>query len=187
MSNRVKYKNQLVGATLLISLVGSTYEAYQYNKINNINEALLTGKVIINDGYEFHKKFSNAYQQSKTGNYKHAVQGFGQILEANKSRQADVYEASDIVKSNVHYNIANNFLRLGLQRSVNADGTVHEETMYAFMQAKRAYQQALKLNPNLGVAKYNLSLLLSIMPEKMTTVAKDQSSMVISNLPQGLP
>jgi hypothetical protein len=29
--------------------------------------------------------------------------------------------------------------------------------------------------------------LLSIMPGKMKVVAKEQSSMVISNLPQGLP
>lgn len=187
MSNRTTYKNQLVGAALLVGLVGAAYTGYQYQKISNINAALVGGKVIQAEGYAFHKKYANAYQQSKNKHYKHATQGYGQMLETPKSSQSEVFKASKKVKSNIHYNIANNFVRMGLQRAVNPDGTVHQEAMYAFIQAKRAYQHALKVNPNLQAAKFNLSLLLSIMPEKMTTVARDQSSMVISNLPQGLP
>lgn len=187
MSNRIKYKNQLVGIALLVGLVGAAYEGCQYYKVSKINAALRSGNIIQEDGYAFHKKYSNAYQQSQAGHYKHAVQSFGQMLETPKTQQNDIYQADKKMKANIHFNIANNFVRMGLQRSVNADGTVHQEAMYAYIQAKRAYFQALKLNPNLQDAKFNLSLLLSIMPEKMTRAAKDQSSMVISNLPQGLP
>lgn len=187
MSNRIKYKNQLVGVALLVGLVGAAYQGYQYCQLSNINDALLSGDVIKEEGYAFHKKYANAYQQAKGKHYKHAVQSFGQMLETPKNEQSDVYKADKPMQANIHFNIANNFVRMGLQRSVNADGTVHQEAMYSYIQAKRAYMHALKLSPNLQDAKFNLSLLLSIMPEKMTTVEKDQESMVISNLPQGLP
>jgi mxaK protein len=186
MKNTLKHKNQFVGLALLIGLVGAGYQAYQYRQVTQVNKAILTGEVV-SDEYLFLQKYSNAYQQSVGGNYKHAAQSFGQMLEAPKGSEEKNVIVSAGEKAKINYNLANNFFHLGLQRSVNPDGTVHEEAMYAYTQARRAYEQSLKLAPDLKVAKYNLSLLLSIMPGKMKTVSKEQSSMVISNLPQGLP
>ncbi|PKO52094.1 MAG: hypothetical protein CVU27_04700 [Betaproteobacteria bacterium HGW-Betaproteobacteria-20] len=187
MKNRIKRKNQLLGLILLVGLIGTSYEVYQYNKIGKVNLALRSGAVMNDDGYPFHKKFADAYQQGKSGHFKHAVQGFGQLLEAPKKQQEKVFEVSQQQKSHIHFNIANNLFRSGLQRATNADGTIHEEAMYAYTQAKTAYEQALKLEPTSRAAKFNLSLLLSVIPKNMKAVAKEQSGMEISNLPQGLP
>lgn len=187
MNKRIKYKNALVGVALVLGLAGAAYEAYQYHQLSTVNDALMAGKVLKGNDYLLQKKFSYGYEQAKAKNYKHAIQAYGQMLEAPKQKEDNSFAMDKTTKSNVQFNLANNFFRTGLQRSVNADGTMHEEAMYAYTQAKRAYKQALKLNPNLQKAKFNLSLLLSIMPGKMKMIAKEQSSMVISNLPQGLP
>ena len=187
MNKRIKYKNALVGVTLAIGLAGAAYEANQYNQLSIVNDALMTGKVLKGDDYLLQKKFSYGYEQAKAKNYKHAIQAYGQMLEAPKQKDDNPYEMDKTTQADVQFNLANSFFRTGLQRSVNSDGTMHEEAMYAYTQAKRTYRQALKLNPNLEKAKFNLSLLLSIMPGKMKLIAKEQSSMVISNLPQGLP
>lgn len=187
MNKRIKYKNALVCTALLIGLAGAAYEAYQYHQLSTINHALITGKVLEGDDYALQKKFSYGYEQAKAKNYKHAIQAYGQMLEAPTQHDDNPFEMDQIMQSNVQFNLANSFFKTGLQRSVNSDGTMHEEAMYAYTQAKRAYKQALILNPNLEKAKFNLSLLLSIMPGKMKIIAKEQSSMVISNLPQGMP
>lgn len=187
MNKRIKYKNALVGTTLVLGLAGATYEANQYYQLSTVNDALMTGKVLKGEDYLLQKKFSYGYEQAKANNYKHAIQAYGQMLEAPKQKDDNPFEMDIITQSNVQFNLANSFFRTGLQRSVNSDGTMHEEAMFAFTQAKRAYKQALKINPSLEKAKFNLSVLLSIMPGKMKLIAKEQSSMVISNLPQGLP
>jgi mxaK protein len=187
MNKRIKYKNALVCTTLVIGLAGAAYEVYQYHQLSTVNHALMTGSVLQGDDYLLQKKFSYAYEQAKAKNYKHAIQAYGQLLEAPKQQDENPFEMDTTTQSNVQFNLANSFFRTGLQRSVNSDGTMHEEAMHAYTQAKRAYKQALLLNPELKQAKFNLSLLLSIMPGKMKVVAKEQSSMVISNLPQGLP
>ena len=187
MNKRVQYKNALVGTALVLGLAGAAYEAYQYQQLSTVNDALMTGKVLKGDDYLLQQKFAYGYEQAKAKNYKHAIQAYGQMLEAPKQQDHNPFEMNVETQSNVQFNLANSFFRSGLQRSVNSDGTMHEEAMYAYTQAKRAYKQALKINPDLEKAKFNLSVLLSIMPGNMKVIAKEQSSMVISNLPQGLP
>jgi len=180
-------KNQLVGLLLMVGLVGTIYEVYQTNKIGKINHALRTGEVFNGESYPFHKKFADAYQQGKTGNFKHAVQGFGQTLEFAHKKDEQTFEMSQSIKSNIHYNIGNNLFRSGLQRLVTADGAIQEEAKFDYLQAKSSYEQALKLDPTSRAAKFNLSLLLGVIPSNIKTVPQDPSGMEISNLPQGLP
>lgn len=187
INRRINRKNQMLGLLLLAGLVGASYEAYQTLKIGKVNRALLSGEVVNDESYPFHKKFADAYQQGKAGNFKIAVQGFGQLLEAPKKQQENVIEVSPAQKAKIQFNIANNLFRSGLQRLVGTDGAIHEDALYAFQQAKPAYEQALKLDPTLQAAKFNLSLLLSVIPTNIKAVAKEQSGMEISNLPQGLP
>ena len=183
----INRKNQLLTLLLMVGLVGTAYEAYQTNKISKINHALRTGEVFNDESYPFHKKFSDAYQQGKTGNFKHAVQGFGQILELANKKDEQVSEVSNAFKSNIHFNIGNNLFRSGLQRLVTADGEIQEEAKFDYLQAKASYEQALRLDPTSRAAKFNLSLLLGVIPSNIKTVPQDPSSMEISNLPQGLP
>ncbi|HPH06747.1 MAG TPA: hypothetical protein PL131_12825 [Methylotenera sp.] len=183
----INRKNQFLILMLLVALIGTAYESYQTNKISKINHALQSGDIINDESYPFHKKFSDAYQQGKAGNFKHAVQNFGQALELASKKNEQVFEVSNVLKSNIHYNIGNNLFRSGLQRLVTADGAIQEEAKFDYLQAKASYEQALKLNPTSRAAKFNLSLLLGVIPSNIKTVPQDPSGMEISNLPQGLP
>lgn len=185
--NSINRKNQVIIVVMLVGLAGTIYEAYQTSKISKVNHALTTGEVFNDDSYLFHKKYADAYQQGKTGNFKHAVQGFGQTLELANKKEAQVFEVSNAIKSNIYYNMGNNLFRSGLQRLVTADGAIQEEAKFDYLQAKSAYEQALKLDPTSRAAKFNLSLLLGVIPGNIKTVPQDPSGMEISNLPQGLP
>ena len=187
MKSRINHKNQLFSLMLIVGVMGTGYESYQTNKIGKVNSALLSGEVVNDESYPFHKKFADAYQQGKTGNFKHGVQGFGQLLEAPKKQQENTFQVTPQLQARIQFNIANNLFRSGLQRRISAEGIIHEQAMYDYLQAKSAYEQSLKLDPTLHAAKFNLSLLLSIIPENIKAVAKEQSGMEISNLPQGLP
>jgi mxaK protein len=187
MKHAINRKNQLLGLVLVVGLLGTLYEAYQTHQISQVNTALLTGDVLGDEHYPFHKKFADAYQQGKTGNFKHAVQGFSQVLALANQKTDHSFEVSPALKSNIHYNIGNSLFRSGLQRLVTADGAIQEEAKFDYLQAKASYEQALKLDPSARAAKFNLSLLLGVIPSHIKTVPQDPSGMEISNLPQGLP
>lgn len=187
MKNHLTRKNQVLGLVLMVGVLGSVYEGYQLNKIVSANDALQRGEVLAGDQFPFQQKFADAYQQGKTGHYKHAIQNFGQLLEAPKKQDEHVFEPSQQLKSQIHFNIANNLFRSGLQRLVEADGAIQEQAKFDYLQARASYEQALKLNPANQAAKFNLSLLHGVIPKHIKTVPQDPSGLEISNLPQGLP
>jgi mxaK protein len=106
------------------------------------------------------------------------VQTYGQLLEVGPP-EAEL--------PHIHFNIGNNLFLSGLVRTVNEDGSFQDEARYAFTQAKIAYEQSLRLQPADEAAKFNLSLLHSVMARGMQAGAKDSSHMELSNLPIGLP
>lgn len=186
MKNHLTRKNQILMFTLFASVLLSLYEGYQVSHIATANRMLQAGEVLEGDPFPFHQKFADAYQQGKTGNYKHAIQNFGQLLEAPKQQSA-VFEPGQALKSQIHFNIGNQLFRSGLQRLVEADGAIQEQAKFDYLQARAAYEQALKLDPHNQAAKFNLSLLHGVIPKHIKTVPQDPSGMEISNLPQGLP
>lgn len=183
----VNRKNQLLILLLIVGSIGTVYEAYQMSKIGKVNRALQSGEVFNDESYPFHKKFADAYQQGKTGNFKHAVQGFGQTLELANKKGEQVFKVSNSLKSNIQLNIGNNLFRSGLQRLVTAEGEIQEQAKFDYLQAKASYEQALRFDPTSRAAKFNLSLLLGVIPDNIKTVPQDPSGLEISNLPQGLP
>ncbi|SDK73052.1 mxaK protein [Methylophilus rhizosphaerae] len=187
MKNHLTRKNQVLGALLIVGVLGSGYEGYQVNKIATANATLQRGEVLEGDAFPFHQKFADAYQQGKTDNYKHAVQNFSQLLEAPKKHDEQVFEPDQHLKSQIHFNIGNHLFHAGLQRMVEPDGALQEQAKFDYLQARTAYEQALKLDPANQAAKFNLSLLHGVIPKHIKTVPQDPSGMEISNLPQGLP
>ena len=183
MASRITIINASLIFVLIASLTGIGYSAYQYQNINNINNTLQSGQVLKNDAYPLHAKYSAAYFQGSKDDYKHAVQSYGQALEIQtKSGKPDT-----VLQSSIQYNIATNLFLSGLSRDLNDDGSLKEETKYSFMQAKAAFEQSLRLNPENRRAKFNLSLLNSVTPINMKSAPKDQSGVELSNIPVGLP
>jgi len=178
MVSHIKNSNVIFGVLLIAGLVGSAYEAYQINKILKVNYLIATEQLVKNEAYPYLQKYTAAYDQGNKKDYKHAVQTYGQILETSPSL-AD--------QAKIQYNIGNNLFVFGLIRRINDDGTLQDEARYAYTQAKMAYEQSLRIEPQDHAAKFNLSLLHSVMANKMKPAPKDQSTMELSNLPIGLP
>lgn len=170
--------NIVFGLLLVIGLVGGVYEVYHYNKIVKVNRAIQSDKQISDESYPYLQKFAAAYNQGKKGDYKHAVQTYGQLLDMSPSLAE---------QAKIQYNIGNNLFIFGLIRRINDDGTLQDEARHAYSQAKIAYEQSLRLSPQSLPAKFNLSLLNSVMFNNMKAAPKDQSTMELSNLPIGLP
>ncbi len=183
MASRVNIINAALTASLLIGLAGAGYEVYQCLNIQRINHTLHSGQVLKNDAYPLHAKLSAAYFQGSKDDYKHAVQSYGQALEIeSKSGKPDA-----LLQASIQYNIATNLFLSGLSRDLNDDGSLKEESKYSFTQAKAAFEQSLRLNPEHRRAKFNLSLLNSVIPINMKNPPKDQSGVELSNTPVGLP
>ncbi len=176
---KTSHKSNLVfGLLLTVGLVGGIYEAYQINKIAKMNHAIKAGKQISDSSYPYLQKFAAAYDQGQKKDYKHAVQTYGQLLDTSPSLPE---------QAKIQFNIGNNLFTFGLIRRINDDGTLQDDARYAYSQAKIAYEQSLKLRPDLLAAKFNLSLLNSVMLNNMKPAPKEQSTMELSNLPIGMP
>lgn len=183
-STRVKLKNFTLALCALAGLIGLFVQGKQYLNTNKINSALSTGKLLKNDAYPFESKFSAAYYQGTNKDFKHAVQTYTQLLEA-KAKSAEPFSYQQ--KANIQYNIGNNLLSDGLYRSLNDDGSLSDDAKYSFLQARIAYEHALRTAPNMKEAKFNLSLLNAVIPTNMKSTTKEKSGVELSNLPIGLP
>lgn len=178
MEKRIKTSNLLFGLLLLAGLAGSAYEVHQLWKIDRVNQAILAGKTIEDDAFPYEKKFVSAYLQGTKQGYKHAVQTYGQLLDTSPT----IAE-----QARIQFNIANNLFTMGLIRRINDDGSLQDDARYAYMQAKLAYEQSLRLAPDTPEAKFNLSLLHAMMARGMKPSEREDSTMELSNLPIGLP
>lgn len=183
MASRIKPINFFLGLMIAVGVFGSSYEAFNVWKTSSLNNDLRFGKIIKDDAYPLHEKFSAAYFQGKNRDFKHAIQTYNQIVESKAFQQTITKE----LQSSIQYNIGNNLFTSGLIRGFNDDGSIKEEGKYNFLQAKVAYEQALRLNPESRKAKFNLSLLHIVIPLANQSTPKDQSGVELSNLPIGLP
>jgi len=173
-------KNRNIAFTILVSigLVGASYQAYQCHTISSLNKQITAGKIITDEHYPYLQKYTAAYDQGNKSDYKHAVQTYSQLLDQSPSLAN---------QAKIHFNIGNNLFTFGLIRRINEDGTFQDEARHAYMQAKIAYEQSLRIEPTDVASKFNLSLLNSIMAKNMNAAPKEQSTMELSNLPIGLP
>ncbi|MEZ0315427.1 MAG: hypothetical protein ACAH10_00910 [Methylophilaceae bacterium] len=178
MANRLTSKNLVLTALLLAGIAGTAWQGYQYWRAERVNQAMQAGKPVSDDGYVFQKKFSAAYQQGRQQDYKHALQTYNQLLETALTPREQAM---------VHLNIANNMMLLGLSRRFNEDGSLIDDARYDLTQAKGAFEQSLRLAPDNRLAKFNFSLLLSLLPKNMGNAEKEQSGVLLSNMPIGLP
>lgn len=178
MENRLKRKNMLLGLMLAVGLAGTGYEAYRIWRIEGINTALASGKPIADNDFPFQKKFAAAYDQEQRQDYKHAIQTYGQLLEMNPTAEQ---------RARIQFNIANALFLSGLERRLNDDGTLKDEARHAFTQARMGYEQALRTDPDLRAAKFNLTLVHGVMPAGSKGATREQAGMELSNLPVGLP
>lgn len=178
MVRPIKSSNVIFAILILAGLMGVSYEVLQSIKIAKVNHLISADQLVKDESYPYLQKFTAAYNQGNKQDYKHAVQTYGQLLETSPTL---------IEQAKIKYNIANNLFVFGLIRRINDDGTLQDEARYAYTQAKIAYEQSLRIDAQNRAARFNLSLLHSVMANNMKPAPKDQSTMELSNLPIGLP
>lgn len=178
MEKRIKRLTLWWALSVMAGIVGIGYESYRISQIRAINQAVLAGHQIDDDRYVYTAKFAAAYQQGQNHDFKHAVQSYGQLLDASPST---------LQQARIHYNIGNNLLLSAMDRRVNDDGSLIDEALYDLTQARVAYEQSLRLDPQSAATRFNLSLLLAILPQHLKHPPREQAGMELSNLPVGLP
>ena len=178
MTRYKRNANGLWTVVTLLGLGGVLYFGWQWQQMHTLNAHIQQREVIKQVAPAYLQKWTAAYDQGAHADYKHAVQTYGQALELSPPAPA---------LPRIHFNIGNNLFLSGLVRTINEDGSFQDEARYAFTQAKIAYEQALRLQPDDRAAKFNLALLHSVMARGMQAPSKEQSHMELSNLPIGLP
>ncbi len=184
INSKIKLKNIILLSCAVIGLIGMFFVGKQYLSTKSINDVLRSDQLLKNEAYPLESKFTSAYYQGENKDFKHAVQTYMQLLERKTNTENPLSKQQ---KANIQYNIGNNLLSAGLYRTLNDDGSLKDESKYSFLQARIAYEQALRTSPNMLNAKFNLSLLNAIMPTNMKSTPKERSGVELSNLPVGLP
>lgn len=178
MEKRIRRLTAWWALLLVIGIVGIAYETYQICHIRELNHALQAGRQINDDRHAYSTKFAAAYQLGRSHDYKHAVQSYSQLLDAS---------SLPLQQARIQYNIGNNLFLSALSRRVNDDGSLIDEALYDLTQARVAYEQSLRLDPQAAATRFNLSLLLAVLPLHMKNPQREQTGMELSNLPVGLP
>jgi mxaK protein len=178
MEKRIKRLTAWWLLLVVVGIAGTAYESYRIAQIRQLNHALEAGKSITDARYAYTAKFAAAYQLGRNHDFKHAVQSYGQLLETSPSSAQ---------QARIQYNIGNNLFMSALNRRVNDNGSLIDEALYDITQARVAYEQSLRLDPQSAAARFNLSLLLAVLPQHLKNPQREQSGMELSNLPIGLP
>lgn len=178
MASHVTHKNLLFGLLVLAGLIGCGYQAYRCWQIDGVNQAIRSDQPFESERYGYQQKFAAAYRQGQQQRFGHALELYNELLESDLPRHE---------QARVQHNIGNILFSFGLQRKIDDDGTLSDEARHAFLQARLAYEQALRLNPALRPTRLNLSLLDSVLPSELQGSPKMQPKLELSNLPIGLP
>jgi tetratricopeptide (TPR) repeat protein len=178
MALSAKKLTTLLLAAATASGIGAIWQINRIRQIENFNLAVSTGKTPATDTQSLEAKFSAAYWLARNGRYQDATLLFLQLLEKATPAQQAV----------VQYNLGNIFLLRGL--AINGrDLTVRDEAIYLVTQAKTAYMQALRLDPELWPARHNLDRVLGMLPDEPTPGVSDSGNpgLIMGNIPVGLP
>lgn len=172
---------RLTWLLILLAALAGISSAYTYTRIKQIdafNTAISSGKPPTTDLQSFEAKFSTAYWLAHNERYKEATLLFNKALNS-----ANIKE-----KAIIHYNLGNIFFRRGL--AINGTNmTIRAEAEYLFQQAKKAYQQSLRLDSTNWRARHNLDRLLTMLPGTPTPGVgeSDTPGLIMGNIPVGLP
>lgn len=173
--------NKLTWLLIVVALLATLNGVYFYNRVKQIdafNASISSGKPPVTDLQSFEAKFSTAFWLAKNERYKEATLLFNKALNTANIEQ----------KAIIHYNLGNIFFRRGL--AINgANMTVRAEAEYLFQQAKKAYQQSLRLDHTNWRARHNLDRLLTMLPGTPTPGVgeSDTPGLIMGNIPVGLP
>ena len=163
---------------LLICIVLAVNEFITLKNINKINNKLTNNELVINEQYEQISLYSSAYLLGKQGEYENAIEKYNVLLKLfPETKNIDI----------IYFNIGTLFLQDSLSKPLSDDGKLTVENFHKLQSAIISYEKVLKINPLNKLAKFNLSILYSSMPDKPSEIISDKAVQELSNIPIGLP
>jgi mxaK protein len=163
---------------LLICIFLALNEFFKHKTINKINRQLVKNDLVTSDQYEEMSLYSSAYLLGKQGEYDNAIEKYNVLLKLfPESNNMDI----------IYFNIGTLFLQDGLSKPLSDDGKLTVENFHKLQSAIISYEKALKINPINKLAKFNLSILYSSMPNKPSDIMSDKAVQELSKIPLGLP
>jgi mxaK protein len=178
MAPRARRLNLLLVALLLAGLAATLIAGLRLHEIATVNAALRGAGTADAAAYPFEARFAAAYRLAQQGRYADAARILGQLQESAAGPQQ---------AAAVQYNLGILFLSRGLPVHRNGE-TVRDEAEYLLNQARIAFQQTLRINPEAEEARYCLDWVLSLLPETPAGAdTADKPGVVMGSVPAGLP
>lgn len=161
--NRRKFLHYLPSIVLLISFVFlcfSIYFAFQAWQAHQANQSF-KNKSLLKKNVDSNAAMLNynlGYLKVQQGQTQDALRAFG---NAEASGNA-------MVRARARYAIGNLYFDLAMKSANIAAGGAHQQAVAQIELAREAYKGALRIQPDLADAKFNLELLDRLSPDKRT-------------------
>lgn len=161
--NRRKFLHYLPSIVLLISFVFlcvSIYFAFQAWQAHQANQSFKDKSLLKQnvDSYAAMLNYNLGYLKIQQGQTQDALRAFG---NAEASGNA-------MVRARARYAIGNLYFDLAMKSANIAAGGAHQQAVAQIELAREAYKGALRIQPDLADAKFNLELLDRLSPDKRT-------------------
>lgn len=145
---------------MIVLLTGAGFQLYQWYGAYQMNKAFDNQSIVKHrlDPHNHLHAYSVGYLQAHLGKPQLAAKAYT-LAEA----------ADDIhIRSRAKYALGNLYFDLSLSAANIAAGGAHQQAVAQIELAREAYKGALRLQPNMYAARYNLELLDRLSPEKRT-------------------
>jgi len=163
---------------LIVCIFLAVNEFIKLKNIQKINNQLTNNELVIDNQYDQISLYSSAYLLGKQGEYDNAIEKYNVLLKLfPETNNIDI----------IYFNIGTLFLQDGLSKPLSDDGKLTVENFHKLQSAIISYEKALKINPLNKLARFNLSILYSSMPNKPSEILSDKAVQELSNIPIGLP
>jgi len=156
----IRYLPRVVLIFSLVCMVVSSYFSYLAWQSHQYNQALLDQSLLkqVIDPSAAQLNYNLAYLQFNQNLYQEALRAFGSA------------EASGSIgmRARAKFAIGNLYFDLAMRSADIAAGGAHQQAVAQIELAREAYKGALRIQPDLADAKFNLELLDRLSPEKRT-------------------
>ena len=174
----INLHSSIFGLILILSIFLTVNEYFNLKEHNKINNSLKANELVNSEQYEELSLFSSAYLLGKQGEYENSIEKYNLLLKLFPDTNS-----IDII----YFNIGTVYLQDALSKPLSDDGKLTVENFQKLQSAIISYENALKVNPLNEIAKFNLSILYSSMPDKPSQLISDKAVQELSNIPIGLP
>ncbi|MDP3610087.1 MAG: hypothetical protein Q8R74_13520 [Methylophilus sp.] len=156
----IKYSQALVVSASLLSFLGAIFCAHAWWQARQLNIAYQNNTLIKQSIalHEAQKAYSIGYLQAKNGQPKLAMQS---LMIAEASKDLDIRARAKFALGNLYFDSA-------IAATNIANGGAHQQAVAHIELAREAYKGALRIKPDMQVARFNLELLDRLSPEKRT-------------------